>query len=65
MNLFFKGIKAAWDKFDLNGDGTVSTSEVDRFLDMLDIKVPQSQQDKIIKQLDRYFLLKRINFSVN
>ncbi|CAF0714319.1 unnamed protein product [Brachionus calyciflorus] len=48
-----KTIKSAWDKFDLNGDGTVSTQEVDKFLDCLNIHIPESEQQKIIQQLDK------------
>lgn len=48
-----KGIKAAWDKFDLNGDGTVSTSEVEAFLSQLNIKLTADKKDEIVTKLDR------------
>jgi Ca2+-binding EF-hand superfamily protein len=50
----FEAIKAAWDKFDLNGDGEVSTNEVEQFLAQLNIVVAASQKDKILNELDRY-----------
>jgi Ca2+-binding EF-hand superfamily protein len=46
-------IKAAWDKCDLNHDGTVSVTEVDKFLSNLNISLPQSRRAEIIKALDR------------
>ncbi len=55
LSLFvFEAIKAAWDKFDLNGDGEVSTNEVEQFLAQLNIVVAASQKDKILNELDRY-----------
>jgi Ca2+-binding EF-hand superfamily protein len=51
---FYKAIKTAWDKFDLNGDGEVSTSEVEQFLAQLDIKVAASQKERILNELDRF-----------
>lgn len=47
------GIKNAWDKFDLNGDGEVSTREVDKFLAHLSIKLPDSERQNFIHILDR------------
>jgi Ca2+-binding EF-hand superfamily protein len=46
-------IKAAWDKFDLNGDGVVKTSEVNEFLSHLNIVLPEAKKQHIVKQLDR------------
>ena len=51
--MFTKEIKAAWDKFDLNGDGTVSTSEVHDCLKNLNINIPDSQKKRIESELDR------------
>jgi Ca2+-binding EF-hand superfamily protein len=45
----------------LNGDGEVSTNEVEAFLAQLNIKVPASQKDKILHELDR-FVYKNIQF---
>lgn len=53
LNLI-KGIKAAWDKFDLNGDGVVSIKEVDEFLKHLNIYVPLNERKNIQTHLDRY-----------
>ena len=53
INAFIKELKAAWDKFDLDGNGTVSIKEVDEFLKNLNIRVPLAERKHIEQALDR------------
>lgn len=46
-------IKAAWDKFDLDGNGVVEIKEVDMFLRSLNKKIPDDERKKVINLLDR------------
>ena len=53
-------IRDAWLKFDINGDGEVSTEEVHDFLKLL-FEIPDEDKETIVKALDRYIYMKKKN----